>query len=249
MSRQKDQTEVVSDVFNRVPAMLEKQIKRNILDYPRFVYRYVKKEAYIFLRVCDRHGNQFISRLEPDSPGVIDDEILLHQICWDRKTCVDALQGDRHTLVRTEAAHNVGHSESNKQSMLVNVVQLIQDPEINIPILVWSCPVDDVRYELPAASYFSSLSGVIFIDGIVDWKSGDALLRSAPIYLNQVPDEVVERTPEGIECFPRDDTHFGTNGWLPRDIVGDIPGFLISLSSDTVAAFLSERNEQGFKLS
>ncbi len=248
MSRHEDQTKFIHDVPNSILAKPEEQPERHVLDYPRFVYRYVKKEANIFLRVCGRHGNQFIARLEPDRSRVFDNEVRLNQIGRDWKSCFGSLHSDSDTLVRAQAAHNAGNSESNKQSMLVDVVQLIQDPEINIPSLVRSCAVDDVQYEFPAAVYFSSLFGVEFLDGVIDWESRDAVFRRTTIYLDQVPNQVVEGAPERVECFPGDDAHLGSNSELSRDVVGDIPGFFISFSSDNVTAFFSEPNNQGFKL-
>jgi hypothetical protein len=135
-SRHEDQTEFIHDVRNSILAKPEEQPERHVLDYPRFVYCYVKKEANIFLRVCGRHANQFIASLEPGRSTVFDDEVRLNQIGQNWKSCFGSPQSDSYTLVSAEAAHNAGTSESNKQSMLVNVVQFIQDPEINIPSLV-----------------------------------------------------------------------------------------------------------------
>ncbi len=248
VSLHEDQTEFLNDVPDSVLAKPEEQPERHVLDYPRFVYRYVKKEANIFLRVCGRHGNQFIARLEPDRSRVIDDEIRFHEVGWDWKTCFNSPRCDSHSLVGTQATHNVGHSQSYEQSMLVNVVQLIQDPEILVPSLVRSCAIDDVQYKLSTAIYFSSLFGVEFIDGVVDWEARDTVFRRTAIYFNQVPNQVVESAPERVQGLPSDNTHLGSNNELSRDVVGDIPGFFISFNSDNVTAFFSEPNNHGFKL-
>jgi hypothetical protein len=145
MSRHEDQTKIINDVPDLVLAKSEEQPERHVLDYSKFVYRYVKEEANIFLHMCDRHGNQFIARLEPDRSRVFDDEFRVDQIGGYWKSCFGSLQSDSDTLVRTQAIHDVGNSKSDKQSMFVNVVQLIQDPEIYVPGLIRSLCVEFMR--------------------------------------------------------------------------------------------------------
>lgn len=195
----KQRSEIRDNPANPVSETLQRVDNQFALNNPRFVERYAKGELKVVLHVRVRNGKEYfayfqgktgvsgVSRLNNHSRQIGGGEGV--RVAREENSC-DLLPLTRqHVVMRDRAC-------SRKQkAMLVDVVKVMETPEINIPSIVWFEPVDDGLCSCMDSLYYSSSLGrSIFLRTIANGKSGDTINRGTTVSQDKLSNQMVEGT-------------------------------------------------------
>ena len=215
---------------------------RFTLDNPRLVENYVKGKLHLLILIKDtvKAENQFVALVERALPifFIGDDAEIKHRAKVNVGGNVDPFFFE---YVPCQPAPDKAGSDkvchdgtgSYQETVLVDIVKLIESPEKIVPSLVRFGRVDSIYRRLRHALYFSFTRGFVFCGAVrVDYGETDLLLfgstkdnalLGAPD-LHEMPSEMIEGTSHVIDGLPgeqRDngDHKLGTGDIMLRECV------------------------------
>jgi hypothetical protein len=136
-----------------------------------------------------------------------------------------------------------GRTGSHNQSVLVDVVELVEQPKfLSLPTFVWFDVVDRFDRVLPRALYFSTSTGLVF-RGI----RGDREVSSLPRVggdpssdLDEIVRQVIEGTSEVLDGISSDGCDLSRNGIDSRGIIEALSRWRIRLYPMSIRLGLKE---------
>lgn len=214
------------DATHEIGEFMNQWGKRFTADNPRLVERYVNRELHLIVTFeFSGGGEQYMASFERwCGSRELDDgvgRVKMLDRPSDHRLRISPLT---HTLGGHRCpVHGIepeGYGEG--QAMLVDVVELLQDPEnLSVPSLVWLDTVENFdRLWLRQALYFGS-GGYVLCGGVRDGEVDvPDRTRGKPSGRTEGEGQLVEGTSEVEQDFTKD------NGYLWRDerVVGDHDG-------------------------
>jgi hypothetical protein len=224
------------------------QHKREGIDYARFIDRYLKFETHLLVRVRCRNGDERIACFQRHHfTGVGDNDSLL-DLSGNGQSLPSVISNDLFSLTWRHRVGDWLDAHCEEKSVLVDVVQSIQHPQPAIPSIVWICRVDPLLRSLPHAVYFSSLSGFVFVPTVENGEAARSSFWGAPASLDQLPDEMVERTAEGLKGIASNGSEVRRDFRDGLGVINALAGFHIIFSPKLGWAFFAEGIEPRIEL-
>jgi hypothetical protein len=194
----------------------------------RLVERYIKEELYLVVIFRSRRGSgdfaTFLKRSIVEVGGP-------HDIHWP----ASATRCEPHR---------------NQAAMLVEIVELVESPEIVISSSVRVHPLDDLLDILPHSVHLSVKSGYLFFgrrDVLGDWKCGkNSGLFDAGSF-DQFPRKIVQTTVEILDNVTHDDRDGFGKGISFHDIKNPLASVRVFLSGNAIRARILEFPENDFE--
>lgn len=231
----------VIDVINHLNQQWE---NRFTLDNPRLVENYLEGKTH-FLVVFENLAepkNQFVALVKRALPiGGVGDDVEVKKL-----TKIDIV-GNGKALISQHACGESapdksrhGHTSNSRtdcyqETVLVDIVKLVNFPEQIVPSLVRFGIVDCIYRRLRHALYFSFTRGFVFRGAVrVDYGETDLLLFSlakdnallSASDFHQMPSEMVKGAPHLLDGFPCEQRDRGNHGLDTSEIMMRVPGKL-----------------------
>ena len=231
MSDPRKSSEQVDHVMNQVRQLMEKWKNRLTLDNLRLSERYLKGEIAIFIFWDIRGANQpnnFCAVFEYGECPV--------RLPAERSAKREMESNLRHigSHIDRRSSDAADSASSDKQEMmLVNNVKTVEFPEAPVPTVVRLERIDEAFRSRVHSLYFSPITGFVFGSSIVD---GEVCLigRHLAIGFNQLPCQVIERTPQIVNSIPGNQSKTVWNGdslFNPMDFLSSLS---IMLDSESI---------------
>lgn len=227
-----------NEVVNVLEHIKEQREHWFTLDNPRLVENYVegKLQFLVLFEKRAEPGNQFVALFERALPELavgydVEIETTPTEVNIGRN--LDSLfldNGAEHCPFESARDANVRKLRAREydEAVLVDVVKLIERPQVVIPSLVRFGSVDSIYSRLRHALYFSFTRGFVFCGTIgVDYGKtdllllrpvkGDTLFSTAD--LHQVPSEMVKGASQLLQSFPCNQRDVRGNAPSTNDIM------------------------------
>ena len=228
--------EARNDPADQIGQMLDRFQQRLTVDNPRLAERYVKAEIHLLvhfsIRGVDEQLVAYLQRAEiiggPNKKG------------WQAGMQATAHLPYRRADMGSQVQALKAGGNSDKQSMLVDVVKFVENPEIvSLPSFVWFDTVERVYGVLPQSLYFSLRTGFVMVGiGVpVDVERGVLALAgetAAGADRQEVLVQVIERGSEVVSYVSSDDGDAQGDGIGAVDIVDQLARLRIALGSDFI---------------
>ena len=176
MNKSQERLKLRHDVADKVRKLMERFNHRLTLSNPILVERYLKGEIRLLVQVRNVDG-EYVAWFERKSPLRRPDEEVQ---CRERSCFTAGFHHQIHVLgdVRSQVCALKSTSCNVQPSVLVDVVQLREDPELmSVPSLVQLGCVDCIYGSLRHAMYFSWTLAHVFRGVIKDGKSDLSFIR------------------------------------------------------------------------
>jgi len=171
------------DVIHKISQLVKDWEERLTFDNPQFIERFLASEIQflIVMRINDSFDDPikvWIAGLEPIP------------------------------AVETGACKQVVIPDSEKVSVLVDVIKIMESPERIIPALVRLERIDGPNHFRKHSLYFSNLQGFVYLDRFRNWECnvavGDEVRGSTSdkSYLSKMPSEMVQGASEVLQNVP-----------------------------------------------
>jgi hypothetical protein len=244
MKLRKTGLEQHDSVADQIREMLERFKNRLTLDNPRLVERYIKGELHLLIQlIIGSSDEKFVAILQRAQP-----------VCWGKK------DGGIAHEIRKPPRHIFGHQAPNidalkrstyreQQSVLVDTVQLIEDPEVtSCPSVVWFEAIDCVYGVLPQALYFSRRQGFVLRGARID---GEMEIAACGPRRNreQLLDQMIEGGPEILDDIARNRREVQGNRLSPADVIDWLASLRIALGRDFIWIGAAKRSDLTMQVS
>jgi len=238
------------DGINKIRKMMEKWQNRMTLDNLRLCERYLNGDVVLFIIVIPAgelslgHPSEYcaifqnvdsLSRLEGIENGWVD--------LRDGNSPAPTNPVFRQGNVAPPAG-----SADHEQTMLVNNVEMMDQPEIVVSSLIRVQSVDHAFRDRADSLYLSQKVGFIFGRSVKNRELNPS--RDVAVRLNELPNEMVEGAPQIVDSIPDDageiigDSPVAINS----DLLDFVSGLRIILADDEVGVGLAEGVNAGFKI-
>ena len=158
-----------NSVADQVVEMLDRFQQRLTLANTQLAERYIKSELHFLIHFRIRGiDEEFVAHFQR-----AEDISGFHKEIenWKGLT-VGLFEMSSHKCAEVDTSK--ARTDSDKQAVLVDIVKLVNDPEIvSLPSLVWFDRVERVNRILPHALYFSRKSGFVFCGTALDQNACD----------------------------------------------------------------------------
>lgn len=236
--------EVRGEFLNDLPDFtaheFERQAQRITFCQPRFVKAYFSVEAHVLFRLVSGKGQQFFACVQFDwwrgSFAHYDVEART-----GRKA--DTIWAHRRHIVWSESASRIYQAHGQEQTVLVDVVELVDEPYEPVTSLVWLDTVERFESILPDSLYHSVRDGSVRLGRMSDWElcvRGDSL--------DQPTGEVVQRTTEAMQRITGDHWNTCGDGWNIRGVMRDFSSIRVFLDTERVEIGVPEFRNSGVEL-
>jgi hypothetical protein len=229
--------ELGDDAIDKMDEFLKKWNNWLTFDNLRLAERYQKGELCLHLRVARNDGmgptEHFCARLQ--------------------KFDVWPLPKGFH-FPRTLQRHGrVGGGHCNQETMLVDVVQFMDQPKITVPSLMRLGLFEKTNCGLGDSLYFGLSSGFQFVKEsaatspiLEDWEGmlvGGGSSRS----LDKLPDEMIKARPQVVENISNDDGKSRGNWRARLNTKNFVAGLRVILGVETVRVLIDEKINPGIE--
>jgi hypothetical protein len=141
------------------------------------------------------------------------------------------------TPMGTKIETSEGRTDSDHETVLVDVVKFVEDPElVSPPSLIWFGRIDCVYGVLPHALYFSSALGFIFRGRSPTNREVDRVVGRVPAGPGQQKSvgQMVESASEGLNDIPSYDRNARRHVYNAHDTVDQLSCLWIAFGSHFV---------------
>jgi hypothetical protein len=189
---------------------------KSINEVSHLIERIKNQLAFGYLRLAERYFNselKIVLRLVVGTGGNVDDFIA----CYERDKAifvepnVDALSDIHSPLVH-------GSCDGEQKAMLVNNVELMEQPERLIVSLVRLYRTDDVNRVWRDLLYFSIANGRLVLFGTLSNRKVDVAVWNTATSPDKLPHEVVQGTSQVVDSIAEDQGNFVRDGIDVRDV-------------------------------
>jgi hypothetical protein len=232
------------DTVDKIRKLMQRFNQRLTLNNPRLAERYNKGELQILIQFRRRMSDiDYVAVFQkPQCLPIKDPEGPIHHVVHDLAKSLAAdtlihklrLEPSSHFII--EMDHASGRANSHNQSMLVDVIKLVEYPElVSLPAFVWFDRVDRVDRVLPRALYFSSTLGLVYRGILGDREVNAARSGGASgSGSDEVASQMIKGTSEVLDGIPGDARDAIRDRSDSRYIIEEISRFRIMLFPDFV---------------
>ncbi len=234
-SRQ-ERVELKNDVSDKLCHLMQRFDNRLALDNLRLVERYIEMEFHILLHFRMLDGVDFVASIERDRSYALQSSNKS-----ERGTIglVSESDSDLTPFRWRHASRRIRDAGGQQQTVLVNLVKLMETPERIIPSFVWFERVESFYDILPKSLYFSTNVGRHVFRGTVNngeliptsFLSGSQGKRVSNMVKGT--SQVMKNIPNGVESFER-------NVRNATEIITAFSNFQIVLDRDCIWLGLPE---------
>lgn len=120
----------------------------------------------------------------------------------------------------------------NESPMLIEIVKLMQSPEVAVSSSVYAKPVDDGLSFLPHTLHLSVVSGYLLCGGwdLIGYRKS----RRDSLGISQIPCEIVKRTVEIMDNVSDNQWDIIGNGFNVRDAIDELSRYRILITDDLI---------------
>lgn len=236
-----------NDALNKCRELMNLFEQRLRLDDLRLAQRYVESKLHVLVKFRIRGiDEEFIARFQREEnvrwpeEGINGGELqAVERVAW-----VSGVNTSEHLAgMRPDIDASIPGPNREQQTVLLDVVQLVQNPEAVIPSLVGFNRVDCIECLLPRTLHFSLLFGFIFLGAIENRKVYPVGFRRTVLRFatDDLVGKMVEGAPKIVNCIPGEQGQRLGSGFSPKDIIDRLARVRIALDSD----FIGVRVEEG----
>lgn len=199
----------------------------------RLAERYIKSELKILVRLIVGNG------------GNVNDLIA----CYERDEAI-FIEPNVHALsdIHPPFVHGSGNDE--QKVVLVDNIELMEQPERLIESLVRLYRTDDVKRIWSDLLYFSITDGrLVLLGGISDWKV-NALVGTPACRFNKLPHQVIQRSSEIVDGISDNQRNVIRNRFDTGNIKRSVLkfGYRMRLGSKCIGLSLNKNPDGGFQV-
>ncbi len=243
------------DAINKLRELMERFKDRLTLDNLRLAERYVKGELLILVHMrsscCPTNAPDF---------GVIfqGSHILRSKRKWPRKVVRESRDGiasggphagqhDSECGAEIVDHRGIDGCDRHQEAVFVEVVKLMQHPELVIPSLVRFGRIDGLYRGWTHSLYFSRTRGFVFIDALCD-REISRLSGNIFVGKDELIGEVVESGSQVMDRVADEERHVVGNVPHNFDTKDLITGLRLLIGSDEVRVGLKKHLLSDFKI-
>jgi len=231
---------------NEIHHFMQEWGDRPTLNNLRLAERWNNSELHLLLCFTHGDGKQYIASLQREN-------ILDRSDKNDPSLVFGNPAGKipfRELTWRDTVRGHIGGS-GNEQSMLIDIVKQVENPEkLSVPASVWLDSIDGIYSVLPHALYFSGRFGLVFRGCLSNWEvnSGSGWVALAAPYGNEMVSNMVESTPEVLQCVSGDDRNTLRNLTAAIQPIDALRNIEIVLETDSIGLRLKKGTPFGFQI-
>jgi hypothetical protein len=213
----------------------------------RLIQRYFKVELGILLHFRVKSGEEYVASLHHARGGKNGHEQLVEIRdrfigAASRETLREFLSDSWRRRMSRDA-----YASREQHTMLIDNVQLVEPPEGNAPTFVWFDSIDEFYRLIPHSLYFSRASGCV-LRGVFEDREAGVVVRRVSVGKNELPNQMIEGTPQIMDCVTSNANDLDGNLCGGIDIKGALRGLRIMLGSNCIWAGLKEGSGCGIEI-
>ena len=200
----KQRLKVKNQVINRIRHLLKRLDQGLTLTNLRLTERYDEVALQIILHFRFGKGKDYVAFFQREDRRVEGNKKTFGVRNRLRRMADYEPLNESRPLTWRDTAKVIRISNSDKKSVLVNVVEFIEEPKRVIPSLVWFDRLDSAYSLLPHALYFSRALGFEYRGTLTDWK-GSLVGGNVARGQDKLPSQMVKGTSEILQRIASND--------------------------------------------
>jgi len=207
----------------------ENEDERNRFTNFRLIESYINHELNILIEFRTGDGEELIANLQ-NAP------------IFGWKPSADGL------VTTADQESNICVSCGEQQTVLVDVVESVQNPKRSIPSRIGLHLVDSFSSHLVHTAYLSSRSvfGIEILGFSVEDREASVFAENSTPGFYKFPCQVIQRTPKILQRIPCDSGELGIDRCHVCDVKRAVASLKITLDAQGVRVGFTERTPKGF---
>jgi hypothetical protein len=245
--------ELADDAVNKMARLMKEWKNRITLDNLRLSERYLKGEIELLIQfrsvLPDNTGNlcAVLKYWKPFARRDGDGIFNLREQTGGLLNLREQIFEER--MLGSKAKAKLPHAicDDEQEAVFVDIVKVVELPEVVIPTLVWLDGIDET-YDVRAHSlYFSRRFGFVFGRSFTDGKAG-GFSGTLPIGLNQLPGQMVEAAPQLVDGLTGNQGKFSRRLGANLNPKNSLSGLRICLAEESIWVGFAKGLQPTFKI-